>query len=99
MLHVHAEQIACKGYKIDLSWQSGVAFRGHLRGFRYPAVQSSVTKPQKSSLAEHNSFDGHVSQDPTPDDLNIGDERSPVNAIEISTLPLQSSVFYPGMYL
>ena len=42
-------QIECRGYKMALSWQSGVATRGNLKGFQYPTVQSPIKQITKAS--------------------------------------------------
>jgi len=49
------KQIPCGGYKLELSWQSGIAARGNLRGFKYPVNQvsvSSVTATSRKSISE-----------------------------------------------
>lgn len=35
-------QVKCRGYKLDLSWQSGVAAKGNLKGWQYPASESPI---------------------------------------------------------
>ena len=42
-------RVECRGYKMDLSWQSGVATRGNLKGFQYPTVQSPIKRTTKAS--------------------------------------------------
>ena len=42
-------QIPCRGYKLELSWQSGVTARGNLGGFTYPVGQSTP-QPLRPSL-------------------------------------------------
>jgi hypothetical protein len=42
-------RVECRGYKMDLSWQSGVATRGNLKGFQYPTVQSPIKRTIKAS--------------------------------------------------
>jgi hypothetical protein len=41
-------RIECRGYKMDLPWQSGVATRGNLKGFQYPTVQSPIKRTAKA---------------------------------------------------
>lgn len=45
-------QIPCRGYKLELSWQSGVAARGNLRAFKYPVGQPT---PQPSGATSQSS--------------------------------------------
>jgi hypothetical protein len=42
-------QVECRGYKLDLSWQSDVAVRGNLKGFQYPISQPPIKHGVRTS--------------------------------------------------
>lgn len=59
-------QVSCRGYKLELSWPSGIAAGGNLKGFQYPvrqpALPPSSTTPQSSTLEETGSRRKEISK-------------------------------------